>query len=274
LGKLGQLIDFTAFMIQSTNQHGIHSPTLFDFYNQVIDDERNFYVFQQLETIRHSYFRNHNKLEIVELGAGSSYNQKKEKSISEIAKQQLSGAYQLRVIFRAIEWLQNQLKKPELRIVELGASIGLSTFYLSRISERNKVISFEGNPHFIDFIEYQLTQLHFNNITLIEGNFDNTFKEFTSKEKGIDFIFIDGNHREQATYNYFEWSLSCVHNKSLIVLDDIHWSPGMQKAWKRIIDHPRVKASIDLYFMGIVFLDEDFQEKRHLKIRPKKLTKL
>ena len=47
----------------------------------------------------------------------------------------------------------------------------------------------------------------------------------------LDFIFIDGNHREEATINYFKQLLPLIHNDSLMVFDDVHWSKGMENAW-------------------------------------------
>ncbi len=273
MNKLQQLFEFVAFMIQSTNQHGIHSPYLFEFYNQVISDDRRFYVFETLESIRHAYLHNDHDIEIVELGAGSSYSNARVKKISDVAKQQLSGAYQLRTIFRTVDWLQHRIEKPSLQIVELGASLGLSSFYLASVSNKNKVTSFEGNPHFVEFIEFQKKQWKLSNLDIIEGNFDTTFRAFAQESKSpIDLAFIDGNHREKATYQYFEWCLPMVHNDSILIFDDIHWSSGMYKAWKNIQKHPAVTASMDLYFMGIVFFRKDFQEERHLKIRPASLS--
>lgn len=272
MNKLKQILDFVSFVFNSTNQHGIHSPYLFDFYNQVISDDRKFYDFEKLEAIRRSYLNNHNELDIVELGAGSSYGNNNSKKISSIAKQQLSGAYQLRTLYRLVDWQQNRLTKKALNIIELGASLGLSSFYLASPSKKNKVISFEGNPHFIQFIEFQKKELSYKNLELVEGNFDDTFRAFAQSKKKIDLAFIDGNHRKEATIKYFEWSLDIIHNDSILVFDDIHWSDGMKKAWDTIKNHPRVTASIDLYFMGIVFFRDDFQENRHLRIRPSSLS--
>ncbi len=44
-----------------------------------------------------------------------------------------------------------------------------------------------------------------------------------------------------------------AHANSVFVVDDIHWSVGRRKAWKRIKAHPRVTVTIDLYDLGLVF---------------------
>jgi hypothetical protein len=41
----------------------------------------------------------------------------------------------------------------------------------------------------------------------------------------------------------------------------------MEEAWKQIQEHPSVKLTIDLFFIGIVFFNPDFKVKQHFKIR-------
>lgn len=260
---LNRALDIVWFMLKATNQHGIHSPSLFQLYEHVIRDDRKFHVFEKLEAYRNELLRTSEEIDIVELGAGSNYGFANRKQIKEVAAQQLSSPYQLRVLFRLVEWVGAQ------NIVELGASLGLSSFYLAATSTKNTVTSFEGNPHFVKFIKSQNKRLDFDNLSIIEGNFDETYPEFVRSDPKVDFIFIDGNHREQATIDYFLQSLKIIDENGIIVFDDIHWSTGMKKAWKKIKAHDRVNASIDLYMMGIVFLSPEYKEKRHLNIRPR-----
>mgnify|MGYP003352416256 CR=1 FL=1 len=54
---------------------------------------------------------------------------------------------------------------------------------------------------------------------------------------------------------------------SVMIFDDIHWSEGMQSAWKRICGDPRVMLSIDLFSMGMAFFNPSFRVKQHFRIR-------
>ena len=40
---------------------------------------------------------------------------------------------------------------------------------------------------------------------------------------------------------------SRIHNDSMLIFDDIHWSSGMEEAWQYIQNHPRVTVSIDTF---------------------------
>jgi hypothetical protein len=39
------------------------------------------------------------------------------------------------------------------------------------------------------------------------------------------------------------------------VIGDIHWSGEMENAWKKIIQFPEVKLSLDFYEVGVIFFD-------------------
>ncbi|UZH54849.1 class I SAM-dependent methyltransferase [Salinimicrobium tongyeongense] len=81
-----------------------------------------------------------------------------------------------------------------------------------------------------------------------------------------DLIYIDGNHQKEATLSYFKKLLPTVHNDSVMIFDDIHWSKGMEEAWEEIKAHPKVKVSIDTFQWGLVFFRRE-QEKEHFVIR-------
>jgi hypothetical protein len=40
----------------------------------------------------------------------------------------------------------------------------------------------------------------------------------------------------------------------------------MEEAWKKIGEHERVTATIDLFFIGIVLLRSEFKWKQHFKV--------
>jgi hypothetical protein len=41
----------------------------------------------------------------------------------------------------------------------------------------------------------------------------------------------------------------------------------MEQAWNKISDHPVVRCSIDLFFIGIVLFRQEFKEKQQFRIR-------
>jgi len=50
------------------------------------------------------------------------------------------------------------------------------------------------------------------------------------------------------------------------VFDDIHWSPGMERAWEKIRAHPKITVSLDLLRLGLVFFRRE-NKKEHFTVR-------
>ena len=78
---------------------------------------------------------------------------------------------------------------------------------------------------------------------------------------------IDGNHRQEPTERYFEQILPYIHNDTLLIFDDIHWSREMESAWKHIVAHEAVSCDIDLFYIGILSFRKEFREKQSFSVR-------
>ena len=77
-------------------------------------------------------------------------------------------------------------------------------------------------------------KLGYDGITTITGNFDHTLEELCSQQDKIDLVYIDGNHRYEPTLRYFRQLLTRITPESVLIFDDIHWSPEMEAAWEEI----------------------------------------
>lgn len=263
ISTLRKILSFLDFIVRTRPLKSIKNKDIQDFVSYIVDHQIKFYHFEELEGIRHQLLSNENVIDIIDLGAGSSYNNATQKKILEVAKQQLSSRTQLQILSRIVSYSESK------HCIELGASLGLSSFYLSK-STKNKVISFEGNQSFVDLINYQKQLLKINNLNIVTGNFDNTLKEYLNDCPLIDFAFIDGNHREKATVDYYHMIKVKCRDKAILIFDDIYWSKGMTNAWNKIKEDIDCRFSIDLYFMGIILLDKSILNKDHIKILPKK----
>ena len=66
--------------------------------------------------------------------------------------------------------------------------------------------------------------------------------------------------------SYFEMILPHIHDKTIVIIDDIRWSNGMEKAWGELKSRKEVGVSIDVFQMGILFFKKD-QIKENFRIR-------
>ena len=241
---------------RNTGGFGVHSPLIFNFIQFVIKEKNPYYVFEAIENIRRNNLNNHRTIHVNDFGNGKSERRK----ISAIAKVALKKPKQAQLLFRIIRYFNCQ------NILELGTSLGISTLYLASASSHERCITLEGSSEIADVARQNFRRMGMENTLLIECNISKQL-EHVLKEYGVqDFIFIDANHRYEALKQYFETCVAYTNKNSVVVVDDIYWSAGMERAWKEIKNHPQVTTTIDIFHMGIVFLNPVL-EKKHYKLR-------
>jgi predicted O-methyltransferase YrrM len=91
--------------------------------------------------------------------------------------------------------------------------------------------------------------------------------ELLSHLSAVDMAFIDGNHRYEPTLRYFNMLMTKAQEYTILIFDDIYWSPEMTDAWQAIKSDPRVSLTIDIYRFGIVFMHRDKLAKEDFILR-------
>lgn len=241
--------------------HGVHSPFVFEFITKVLNDKRRFDAYGQVETLRQQLLNSKTVLEVEDFGAGSAINPTNSRSIADIARHAAKSKKYAQLLFRMVQHFQ------PANILELGTSLGISTAYMAMANPTAAVITGEGSKAIATQALQNFQHLGLQQVQLVQGNFDDTLPQLLSKLPAVDLAFIDGNHRLEPTLRYFEQLLSKTKDHSIIILDDIHWSEGMEQAWQQVKDHPAVTLSIDLFFIGLVFFRKDFKVKQHFSVR-------
>ena len=254
---------FLKYYITASNGkgHGTHSPFVFSFIINVLNDKRDFYFYEAIENLRNDLKANATVIEVEDYGAGSGISKTKNRTVKEIAKSALKPKKFGQLMFRIVDYYAPKT------IIELGTSLGITSAYLASASSAASVTTMEGAPVIAQLAQKNFEQLGLKNINLILGNFDKTLPLTLNKLSPIDLAFIDGNHRKEPTLRYFEQLLQHSHDHTILIFDDIHWSNEMEAAWETIKAHERVMLSIDLFFIGIVFFRKDFKVKQHFVIR-------
>jgi predicted O-methyltransferase YrrM len=253
-------IDYFSHLLVSKTRHGVHSPFAYHLIDEVIYDYSPINYEAEIETLRSSLKKDDRMIKVTDLGAGSLLNKQSEKSIGDIAKNALKPVRIAKLIARLAAF-----SKPET-IIELGTCLGVTTSYLAKASPSSQIISVEGCPETAKVAKENFHKLGLSAIELKVGDFDVLLPQILAEQSKIDFLFIDGNHRKEATLNYFYACLPNVHEGTLLIFDDIYWSEGMKEAWKEIVNHAHVKVTVDLFYIGLVFFKKD-QEKENFKVR-------
>ena len=243
-------------------KYQVHSPFVFDFAINVLEDDREFYAFRAVEHLRSILERNSTQVKTTDFGAGSTNGNQQVKTIGKIAKNAASRKWQCQTLFRLVNFY-----KPKT-MLEMGTSLGISTIYQASAAQNSKFISLEGDPQIAKLANYHLEEMKIKNVDLRVGKFEEIMHLALNDLGKLDYVFLDGNHRLKPTLEYFESLLEFAHNETVFVFDDIHWSDEMESAWEKLKIHPRVTISIDLFHMGIIFIRKEKKIKEHYILCP------
>jgi predicted O-methyltransferase YrrM len=141
--------------------------------------------------------------------------------------------------------------------LELGTSLGISACYQAMALDLNgkgRFFTVEGDPSLTLIARQLLAEFPLQNVEVICGRFQDVLPTIDSRAKIVDYVFMDGHHDGPATLEYFQMLSTTVAKDSVVVVDDIQWSPGMASAWDKIRHMTNVSLSVDLGSMGVVVL--------------------
>ena len=255
-----QIKSFFTYLLDNVDEHSLHSPFFYKFYTEILKKDQKSERDTKLEDYRKKFLQDDRSITVEDLGAGSAYfKSNPSRKVRDIARTSLSRSKFSRLYSRIIK------EQGCNTVVELGTSLGLNALYLGS-SPSTQVRTFEGSESIAGIARELFTSAGAANIRLIPGNIDSTLPVEMKGTEVVDFALIDANHRYEPTLKYFNMLASKVSPRSIIALDDIHYSGEMERAWNAIKVDPRVYATADLYRCGFVFFDPSL-DKQHVVLR-------
>jgi predicted O-methyltransferase YrrM len=249
--RIFQIQSYLSYWLNAVDEHSLHSPFFFEFYRDVVKAKPR--TIALAESLRSKLLKDERIISVNDRGSRGGTFQTK---ISQIAGTSLSHAKFSSIYNRIISRFNHKT------VVELGTSLGINTLYLAEKRDSN-VVTFEGADAISDLADLTFQFANASNIELIRGDIGMTLPGFLQKMRKVDFALIDANHTQAATRKYFELLLPRIHNQSVIVIDDIHYSNDMTCVWAEIRTHKLVHGSADLFKCGILFFDPSLN-KQHV----------
>lgn len=258
-------INYLDYLLKARGAHGIHSPFVYALYHKVVKESPKYYEFAPIEHLRERLLRSNEVIETIDFGAAKGPlapegGIKKNKKVKDIARKSAIPAKEGRLLFRLVNFVQPRT------MVEMGTSLGISTLYQHKACPEAKMITMEGSPGTSGYAGVNFKILNEDSIKRVVGDFAETLPEVIKSLPYIDYVFFDGNHRKEATLEYFQKFLPLVSERCVFVFDDIRWSSEMHEAWKEIIQEPKATVTIDLFSFGLVFFNTT-QVKQHFVLR-------
>jgi predicted O-methyltransferase YrrM len=250
------ILRYLWFLACSQTRFGVHSPFVYDLITKVFKDRSPHPEYDVAESVRRQSLRSRRLVEITNYGAAPRRKTflNPLKQVREIAKSAIS---------RRSGRLLHRLAKhfaPET-ILELGTSLGISTLYLASAAPLAKMVTMEGCASTAELAADNIRNSGLRNVEIHTGEFKTVLPGYLKNITKIDFAFFDGNHTFKATTAYFNQCLPFVGENTVFVFHDIHWSSGMQHAWKQVCANDSVTATIDLFDLGLVFFNKGLSKQ-------------
>lgn len=247
--KLSLAISFLKHWLKAKTRHGVHSPFVYRLLDEVIYDFRAKTVYQEIEQLRKVLEQDEWWISNTEPAA-----------VSHVARKVPKPTKLIQLLYRLVAD-----QKPGT-IIELGTSLEITTAYLAKAAPESRLVSLMGNSKTISIAEENFKKLNIFNVEFLFGNVDDLLPGLLEGIPELDFILIDGNHSKVSFIKYFKSCLPKMSKQSMMVFEDIYQNREMKSAWQEIKSHPEVSVTIDLFWIGLVFVRRA-QRKEDFKIR-------
>ena len=246
------------FLLKSSNQHGIHSPFVYDLITKCFYDKTSFSAYHNLKVLRNELTHNQDLVKIKHYSEASKVFQSNHQKISTIVKGEGSSYKKQKQLYRITNYF-----KPK-NVLELGTSVGLGSAAMAIASNNSIIKTVEVNKNISDIAKKVFKSYQLKNIQIDTSSFKDFFKK--SNYENLDLVYLDGTCDKESTIENFNSLLKYSHNESVFIINNIYWSKEMTEAWNIIKNQKEITVSIDTFYWGFLFFRKE-QPKQHFTIR-------
>lgn len=232
------LIKFLSWYQASKTVFSVHSPRLFDFCNDVVDDNRHYYAFDRIEFVCDILCKA-NKIRPYQPDIGRS-------------------------LFRTVLWWQ------PARIVSIGSEQNAYTAYLASAYTNCPVhiLDFKGqNREVARDIWKKVGLTNIRDLHLLK---EETFSEMPELGDGKTMVVIQHGLNDAQIIHYLNLLALQLKQPFMVIFMDIRRSKATYKAWQNGFGRVKSGAWIDLYHTGIWLSEDGFLEPISISLCPKK----
>ena len=236
--------------LQSLNQHGVEGKHIAQAFLKTLNGENTpdeNQLFKKLNQFRLDLITDKRKISFEEIGHKSIM------TVAEVVDRAASPEIWAQFFYRLSQ--ASRIKN----ILEIGTNLGISGQYFIKALEGKKnakFISMEGVKGLCEIASTRFDLISGeNHFEVVHGLYDKSLQNIVISNIYFDLIFIDGNHRYEATLKYFELLKNNLSYRAIVIFDDIHWSSGMRRAWREICTQKGVVFSVNFFKLGLIVFD-------------------
>ncbi len=251
MNRLRIFVKYISYKLTARHRkgHGIHSPFVFRLISEVVAHNPDSARLREVSLWHHTLLKNRHMISTNTFGAGSHLGENQARQVSLMARKSSVSSKYGRLLYRLAEFF-----KPG-EIVELGTGLGVSGAYLKAGAPQSILTTVEGDAARSAFVATGFLKIRYPDVRVVNQTFDDFLADFEPGSLPL-MIFIDGDHSFEATMRYYKRLTAHIQHGTILIIDDIHWSGDMERAWEQIKKEKSSALTVDLFFMGLVFFRE------------------
>jgi hypothetical protein len=216
--------------------HGVHSPFVYNLITKVIEERCPYYRFSDIESLRRRL--------IVQKEARSVMVRE--------AIRPKHGA----LLFRLTNYFRSK------NILQIGASAGLSTLYLTSYAQDVRCMTLEKTSERASIARWVYEKAARTPINLQVGDYQKLLPSTLQDMGRVDFVFFN-TRTESSNASLFGLCAGYAHKDTVFVFEGIKANRSMRNLWKTVCAHPDVTVTVDLYSMGIAFFNKKLHKRNY-----------
>ncbi|MDH6312181.1 putative O-methyltransferase YrrM [Parabacteroides sp. PFB2-10] len=239
-----------------TKGHGVHSPFVFNLLTKVIGEKGSYYRFKEIELLRKRLLQNK---DIVVYPDSRRPLKERKTTVGELVRKEAVSPKTGALLFRLTHYFRSE------RILQIGSSMGLSTLYLTSYAPDLLSVSLEPEASLAAISQWVYDEAARTAIDQRSGDFPTQLDAILQTYDSFDFIFFCGRDEQYDTLEVFNRCKKQLSQEGVCVIEGIRRTKKRLAAWKTICEQPEVTVTLDLYNIGILFVNPKWH-KRHYKL--------
>jgi predicted O-methyltransferase YrrM len=149
-------------------------------------------------------------------------------------------------------------------ILELGSCLGISGAYLASAPHCRRFVGVEGTPELARLAAETVDRIA-DHAEIRAASFDEVLAELPF-DAPLDLVYIDGTKGRADNVRWVDAVLPHISDDGLLVVDDIHFSAGMERFWKELTRRPGFAWTLDTGRIGICARARDAPAARRYEL--------
>lgn len=240
------LSSYLKYYLKSKTKYQIHSPFVFEFVQNVLEDQRNYYYFS---TIKHFIKRIASDATPIK-----DINDGLDKKVSVVAREQHLSPAIGQLLFKTINHYQPKIA------LEFGTGLGLNTLYQCTPSTSTQFHTFESSKALAQVAQENFQILGIQHVQLHVGPVEENARQLLSTLAAPDYLFINCD----LPTSFLQTLLEKCGPKSMLIINKPH-TRGLAQ-WNWLCQEEIITLTLDLYDIGIAFRRVEQKETTHFSL--------